>query len=82
MNDIKKLLASLPDHGDLGMFGNPRAAPLWEARYGAQFTTDFLQETARSLLTQSIEGVEWGDVRARYINAAWGSFIEYVVQTR
>jgi len=84
MDDIKVLFSSLPHHSLCGMFENPRTAPVWEAQYGLGFTTEFLLKVAEDLLAANARnhGVEWGDTRARCINASWANFLQFAAAAR
>lgn len=84
METIATLLATLPHHGNCGMFGNPREVPAWEERVGGRFTTELLVETVTHLDAANArnDGVEWGDVRSRHINASWAGFLEFAIARR
>ena len=84
METIATLLATLPHHSSCGMFENPRSVPAWEERAGSRFTTELLAETVAHLRAANArnDGVEWGDTRARHINASWAGFLQFAIDRR
>jgi len=82
--DLFKLLITLPHHTQMGMFENDRSAPTWEAKHGAAWSSPDLITCAERLeaATRANQGVEWGDTRARHINASQAGFLRRVVELR